>query len=72
MNVDNTDNVRREASGNSRTEETEYLKDRINDIETNIKNRNMIDINDIKKGYQLGSKLVKMRMVICLQILTII
>jgi hypothetical protein len=35
MNVDNMENVRREASRTFRTKMTEHLKDEINEIETN-------------------------------------
>jgi hypothetical protein len=41
----------------------EYLKDNINELDTNIKNRNIRDlfrgINEFKKGYQPKSNLVK-------------
>jgi hypothetical protein len=40
----------------------EYLKDKINELETNSKNRNNRDmhgLNEFKKGYQPRTKLVK-------------
>jgi hypothetical protein len=55
-NVDNPNNVRREASRHFRNKKKEYLKAKINELETNSKNENTKDlyrgINDFKKGYQ--------------------
>jgi hypothetical protein len=53
-NEDNVNNVRREASRHFRNKKQEYLKAKINELETNSKNKNNRDlykgINDIKKG----------------------
>jgi hypothetical protein len=50
----------------------ERLRDKIGELAANSKNNNFRDlcrgINEFKKGYQLRSNLVKMRMEICLQI----
>jgi len=47
---------------------------KINELETNSKNKNIRDlyrgINEYKKGYQPRTNLIKMRTVICLQIPT--
>ena len=54
-NVDNLNNVRREASRHFRNKMKEYLKARIKELETNSKIKNIRDlyggINDFKKGY---------------------
>jgi hypothetical protein len=56
-------NVRREASTHFRNNEREYLKGKINELESNSKNKNIRDlyrgINDFKKGYQPRTNLVK-------------
>jgi hypothetical protein len=44
INVDNLNNIRREASRHFRNKKREYLKDKINDLATNIKNWNMRDL----------------------------
>jgi prefoldin subunit 5 len=53
----------------------EYLKNKINELEANNKKKNIMDlyrsINEFKKGYQPRTKMVKRRMVICLQIPTV-
>jgi Txe/YoeB family toxin of Txe-Axe toxin-antitoxin module len=53
VNGDNMDNVRCEASRTFRTKKREYLKNKINELETNIKNKNIRDlyrgINEFKK-----------------------
>jgi hypothetical protein len=63
VNGDNMDNVRREASRNFRTKKPEYLKNKINELETNSKNKNIRDlysgINEFKKGYQPRTNMVK-------------
>ena len=55
-NVDNPNNVRREASRYFRNKKKAYLKAKIEDLETNSKIENIRDlykgINDFKKGYQ--------------------
>jgi hypothetical protein len=63
VNEDNLSNVRREASRHFRSKKREYLKDKINEIELNSKNKNIRDlyrgITEFKKGYQLKTNLVK-------------
>jgi hypothetical protein len=63
VNADNLCNVRREASRHFRNKKWEYLKDRINEIELNGKNKNIRDmykgITEFKKGYQPKINLVK-------------
>jgi hypothetical protein len=53
-NVDNLNNVRCEASRHFRNKKREYLKARINEFETNAKNKNIRDmynsISNFKKG----------------------
>ena len=53
-NVDNLDNVRREASRHFRNKKKAYLKAKIEDLETNSKIKNIRDlyrgINDFKTG----------------------
>jgi hypothetical protein len=55
INEDNLNNVRREAS-------KEYLKDKIDELATNSKNKNIRDlcrrINEFKRGYQPRSNIV--------------
>jgi hypothetical protein len=50
-NVENLNNVRREASRHFRNKKKEYLKAKINELETNSKNKNIRDlyrgINDL-------------------------
>jgi hypothetical protein len=62
-NVDNMNNVTREASRHFRNKKKEYLKAKINELETNSKNMNIRDlyrgINDFKKGYQPRTNVVK-------------
>jgi hypothetical protein len=63
VNEDNLRNVRREASRYFRKKKSEYLKDKINEIELNSKNRGIRDlyrgITEFKKGYQPKTNLVK-------------
>jgi hypothetical protein len=63
VNGDNMDNVRREASRIFRTKKREYLKNKINELETNSKNKNIRDlyraINEFKKSYQPRTNMVK-------------
>ena len=53
-NIHIVSNVRHEASGQFRNKKTEYLKSKINEHETNGKNKNIRDlyrnISDFKKG----------------------
>jgi hypothetical protein len=63
VNEDNLSNIRWEASRHLRNKKREYLKDRINELESNSKNKNIRDlcrgITELKKGYQPRTKLVK-------------
>ncbi|PNF20840.1 hypothetical protein B7P43_G12066 [Cryptotermes secundus] len=63
LNGDNLNNIRRETSRHFRNKEREYLKDRINELAMNSKNKNIRDlykgINYFKRGYQRSSNLVK-------------
>jgi hypothetical protein len=63
VNEDNLSNVRREASRHSRNKKREYLKDKINELESNRKNKNVGDLyrgpNGFKKGYQPRTNLVR-------------
>jgi hypothetical protein len=62
-NEDNLSDVRREANRHFRNKERECLKDKINDLESNSKNRNIRDlyrgINEFKTCYQPRTNLVK-------------
>jgi hypothetical protein len=53
-NVDNLNNVRREASRHFRNKKKEYLKAKIYELQTNSKNKNLRDlyrgISDLKEG----------------------
>jgi hypothetical protein len=64
-NEDNLSDVRREASRHFRNKKREYLKDKIKELESNSKNKNIRDvyrgINEFKKGYQPRTKFVKTR-----------
>jgi hypothetical protein len=75
INGDKLNNVRHEASRHFRNKKREYLKDKINELATNSKNRNIRDlyrgINKFKRGYQPRNNLVKDEMMICLRIPTI-
>jgi hypothetical protein len=44
VNEDNLHTVKREASRHFRNKKREYLKDKINDIELNSKNKNIRDV----------------------------
>jgi hypothetical protein len=56
INGDNLNNVIHEASRYCRNKTREYLKDKINELATNIKNKNIRylyrGINGFKRGYQ--------------------
>jgi hypothetical protein len=60
---DNLNNVRRQASRHFRNKNREHLKDKINELATNSKNKNIRDlyrgINEFKKGYLPRNNLVK-------------
>jgi hypothetical protein len=64
-NEDNLNDVRREANRHFRNKEREYLKDKINELVSNSKNKNIRDLyrgtNEFKKGYQPRTNLVKVR-----------
>jgi hypothetical protein len=63
INGNNLNNVRREASRHFRNKKREYLKDKINELATNSKNKNIRalyrGINGFKRGYQPRNNLVK-------------
>jgi hypothetical protein len=63
INGDNLNNVRLEASRYLKNKRREYMKDKINELATNSKNKNIGDlyrgINEFKRGYQPRSNLVK-------------
>jgi hypothetical protein len=62
-NEGNLSDIRREASRHFGNKKREYLKDKINELESNSKNKNIRDLyrglNDFKKGYQSRTNLVK-------------
>jgi hypothetical protein len=63
MNGNNLKNLRCESSRIFRNKKKEYLKCKINELETNNKNKNIRDlyrgINEFKKGYQPRIDIVK-------------
>jgi hypothetical protein len=63
VNEDNLSDARQEASRHFRNKKREYLKDRINELESDSKNKNIRDwyggVNEFKKGYQPRASLVK-------------
>jgi hypothetical protein len=63
VNGDNMDNVRLEASRTFRIKKREYLKNKINELETNSKNKNIRGLyrgtNEFKKCYQPITNTVK-------------
>jgi hypothetical protein len=69
INGDNLDNVRCDANRYFKSKR-KYLKDKINDLTTNSKNKNIRDlyrgINPFKRVYQPRNNYIKMIMVICL------
>jgi hypothetical protein len=62
-NGDNLQNLSHEISRTFRNKKREYLKGKINDLETNNKNKNIRDlckgINEFKKGYQPIINIIK-------------
>jgi len=62
-NIDNLNNVRRNASRNFRNKKKVYLKAKIEELETNIKVNNVREMyrinNYFKKGYQPRTITVK-------------
>jgi hypothetical protein len=63
INGDNLQNLRREISSTFRNKKREYLKGKINELETNNKNKNIRDlyrgINEFKEGYQPRINIIK-------------
>jgi hypothetical protein len=63
IDVDNLNNVRREASIHFRSKKREYLKDKINELATNSKNKNIRDLyrgtNQFKRVCQPKNSLAK-------------
>jgi hypothetical protein len=63
INGDNLKNLRRETSRTFRNKKREYLKGKINELESNNKNKNIRDlyrgIIEFKKGYQRRIKTIK-------------
>jgi hypothetical protein len=63
INGDNPNNIRHEASRHFRNEKREYLKDKINELALNSRNKIIRGpyrgINQFKRGYQPRSNLVK-------------
>jgi hypothetical protein len=63
VNGNNMDNVRREGSRTVRTKKREYLENKIDELETNSKIKNIRDlcrgINEFKKDYKLRTNIVK-------------
>ena len=62
-NVDNLNNVRRETSRHFKNKKKEYLKAKIEELETNCKIKNIRNlyrsVSDFKKGYQSRTNIVK-------------
>ena len=62
-NVENLNNVRRDASRHFRNKKKAYLRTKIEELETSSKFNNIRDlyrgINDMKKGYQPRTMIVK-------------
>jgi hypothetical protein len=63
INGDELYNIRYEASRHFRNKKREYLKDKINELATDSKNKNIRPlsrgINEFKRGYQPRNNLVK-------------
>jgi hypothetical protein len=63
INVDNLNNVRREAKRHYKNKQRTYLKDKINELAMDSKNKKIRDmcrgINECKRGYQPRSNLMK-------------
>jgi predicted thioredoxin/glutaredoxin len=70
---DNLSNVQWEASRHLRNKEREYLKNRINKLESTNKTKNIRElyrgIHEFKKGYQSRTNLIRTREAIYLWIL---
>jgi hypothetical protein len=63
INGDSLQNLRHETSRTFRKKKREYLRGKINELETNNKNNNIRDlysgINDFRKGYQPVINIIK-------------
>jgi hypothetical protein len=59
INGGDLNNIRHEASRHFRNKKKECLKDRINVIAMNSKNKNIRGRNEFKRGYQPTSNLIK-------------
>jgi hypothetical protein len=63
VHEDDLSNVRRKATRHFGNKKREYLKDKINEIESNSKNKNIRDlykgINEFKKSYKPRTNLVR-------------
>jgi hypothetical protein len=63
FNGDHLQNLRRETCKKFRKKKREYLKGKINELESNKKNKNIRDLyrgtNEFKKGYQLRINIIK-------------
>jgi hypothetical protein len=63
INRDNLQSLRHDTNRTFRNKKREYLKDKINDLETNNKNKNITDlygdISEFTKGYQPGTNIIK-------------
>jgi hypothetical protein len=63
LNGDNLNNIRCEASRHFRSKKRDYLKDKINELQTSSKNKNNGNtdsiINELKTSYQPRTILVK-------------
>jgi hypothetical protein len=63
MNENNLSNVWREASKHFRNKKRKYLKDKINELESNSMNKSNRDLyrgtNEFKKGYEPRTNFVK-------------
>ena len=57
-NVDNLNNVRPKGSRHFRNKKKEYMKAKVDELETNSKIKNMRCSNNFKKGYQPGNNIV--------------
>jgi hypothetical protein len=53
VNEDNLSNVRREAGRHFRNKKTEYLRDKIIELESNSKNKNIRDLYNNPWRYRL-------------------
>jgi hypothetical protein len=60
VNGDNLNNVRREAIRHFRNKKRQHMEDRINELATNCKDKNLYrGINEFKRGYQPKNNVVK-------------